>query len=348
MVNHSLIKLVLFMAAGVVYYNLHKLDLNQIRGFGRNKTFLKICFAVGGLGIGGIPLFNGYVSKTLLHEGILESAEILGGPIATSVEWIFLISGGCTLAYMIKLFVAVFVDKNEDAAVQEKYDGMAKSYMKLPTRIALGLSTIVLPVLGIVPGLTMDKIADLGSSFLNAPEMEHAVHYFAWENIKGGLISIGIGLLIYFLIIRLLMMKDGRYVDRWPKKLDLEDSVYRPLILRLLPAIGIFFARICDSIIDGLIVLLRKTLYCEKAIDKEPQEGNVFTHAIGGLLDKIHYKLTGTDREARRSYEHRMSIKALQKSENSKIISRSLSWGLVLASVGLLVVVGYMLIVYLF
>ncbi|MFR8338899.1 MAG: hypothetical protein ACLVAW_20765 [Eisenbergiella massiliensis] len=32
MVNHSLIKLVLFMAAGVVFMNLHKLNLNEIRG----------------------------------------------------------------------------------------------------------------------------------------------------------------------------------------------------------------------------------------------------------------------------------------------------------------------------
>ncbi len=34
MVNHSMIKLILFMAAGVVYRNLHALDLNEIRGFG--------------------------------------------------------------------------------------------------------------------------------------------------------------------------------------------------------------------------------------------------------------------------------------------------------------------------
>ncbi len=35
MVNHSLFKLDLFLCAGVVYLNLHKLDLNEIRGFGR-------------------------------------------------------------------------------------------------------------------------------------------------------------------------------------------------------------------------------------------------------------------------------------------------------------------------
>jgi len=42
MVNHSLFKLVLFMAAGVIYMNLHKLDLNDIRGFGRKSHCLNI------------------------------------------------------------------------------------------------------------------------------------------------------------------------------------------------------------------------------------------------------------------------------------------------------------------
>lgn len=44
MVNHSLIKLVLFMAAGVVFMNVHKLDLNEIRGFGRKNLCLIIFF----------------------------------------------------------------------------------------------------------------------------------------------------------------------------------------------------------------------------------------------------------------------------------------------------------------
>ena len=44
MVNHSLLKLVLFISAGIVYMNLHELSLNRIRGFGRG---LPICTAGG-------------------------------------------------------------------------------------------------------------------------------------------------------------------------------------------------------------------------------------------------------------------------------------------------------------
>ena len=44
MVNHSLFKLVLFLCAAAVYMNLHELDLNKIRGFGRKKPVLMFCF----------------------------------------------------------------------------------------------------------------------------------------------------------------------------------------------------------------------------------------------------------------------------------------------------------------
>ena len=103
MVNHSLFKLILFMAAGVVYMNLHKLNLNDVRGFGRKKPILHFAFLMGAVGLMGVPGFSGYVSKTLIHEGIVEYAELLAeegmGALALlyrGAEWIYLFSGGLT------------------------------------------------------------------------------------------------------------------------------------------------------------------------------------------------------------------------------------------------------------
>ncbi len=147
MVNHSLIKLVLFMAAGVVFMNVHTLDLNEIRGFGRKKPLLKSVFLAGALAIGGIPLFSGYISKTLLHESILEYG---GGSLMKAVEIIFLFSGGLTAAYMTKLFIAVFVEKNKDDGKQAQYDEKRK-YMNPGSGFALSASAIVLFLWGLFP-----------------------------------------------------------------------------------------------------------------------------------------------------------------------------------------------------
>ena len=68
-----------------------------------NKPFLMLVFAMGAYGICGIPLWNGYVSKTLLHESIVEYIEVLGAQGADALpfqvlEWAFLLAGGLTVA----------------------------------------------------------------------------------------------------------------------------------------------------------------------------------------------------------------------------------------------------------
>ena len=231
MVNHSCFKLVLFLCAGAVYRNLHRLELNEIRGFGRKKPLLMICFLLGALGIGGIPLLNGYISKTLLHESIVEGAELYGG-ILTAVEWIFLLSGGLTLAYMTKLFVAIFVEKHPTR--QAEFDGM-KKWISPPAAAALTLSALVIPILGLTADRSMNAIADLAVDFLHGGHLHHPVVYLSLENLKGAAISLMIGAAVYLGIVRYWMLQDGNYVNRWPEKLDLEDLVYRPVLLRLLP-----------------------------------------------------------------------------------------------------------------
>ena len=231
MVNHSCFKLVLFLCAGAVYRNLHQLNLNDIRGFGRKKPLLMLAFLLGAMGIGGIPLLNGYVSKTLLHEAIVEGAPHYGWPLQL-VEWVFLFSGGLTLAYMTKLFVAIFLEKHPTR--QAEFDAK-KDWISLPAAVALGLSALVIPVLGLTADVTMNGIAELAVDFLHGEHLHHPVHYLSPENLKGAAISIAIGAAVYFGVVRTWMRRDGRYVNRWPSRMDLEDLVYRPFLLGLLP-----------------------------------------------------------------------------------------------------------------
>ncbi len=247
MMNHSLFKLVLFLSAGAVYMNTHKLDLNEIRGFGRKKPLLKAVFLSGALGIGGFPLFSGYVSKTLLHESISEHAAALAEAgqspfLFRSVEWLFLFSGGMTVAYMTKLFVVLFVEKNRDPEIQKQYD-MKTAYLRPASLCALLIPAVLIPLFGCFPSLFMGRIAAAGAGFFRSEPLAHAVHYFSWTCLKGALVSILIGAALYFLFVRTCLMKRNaetgmtEYPDLWPSRLDLEELVYRPLILRWIPGV---------------------------------------------------------------------------------------------------------------
>ena len=256
--NHALIKLVLFCLAGVVYMNLHKLDLNDIKGYGKNKKLLMFLFLVGALSIGGIPGFSGYISKTLLHESIVEMLALVDGNtyiFFKTVEILFLFSGGLTLAYMTKIFVALFIEDNKDQVKMNKTPSMNKL-----STIVLVISAIILFVLGITPHVTMDVVANFVSHSLNAHPM-HEVAYFSFVNLKGAIISITIAVIVYFGFIRKFLIKDGIYLDVWPKWLNIENAIYRPLLLQILPFIGAMFARIIGSITDFIILIFKKTIF---------------------------------------------------------------------------------------
>lgn len=355
MANHSLIKLTLFMAAGAIFMNVHKLDLNALRGFGRGKKLLNYVFLMGALGIGGMPLFNGYISKTLIHESIVEYAELLHEGHASAyftiagiktIEWIFLISGGLTVAYMTKLYACIFIEKNEDEKIQKKYDELNGKYMSGLSAFALAVSATVLPVFGMLPDFSLNKLGELSSEFLHSAKM-HGIYWFSFANIKGALISIAIGTLIYIIVVRKWMIKDNVYVNRWNSLIDLENIVYRPLLLKVLPFVFGIVCRVLDSFIDTVVVFLRRTIYKDSKLPQELEEGNGLTHIIGQFLNWIQDRLNVTINKKNlkfEDYEHKVAAVYEDIGESVDIISRSLSFGLIIFCVGLLLTVAYILL----
>ena len=379
MVNHSLFKLILFLVAAVIYQNTHKLDLNDIRGFGRKKPGLMFWYLMGALGIGGIPGWSGYISKTLLHESIveyihgMEHGEFLSRFFTEgsmkSIEWIFLISGGLTVAYMCKLFVAVFLEENKNAGVQKRFNEK-KRYLDPVSAGLLTAVAVLIPMMGMVPHGTMDVMADMAQEFLGVHHGAHAVSYFTWTNLKGSVISVSIGVVLYLTVVRNWMMADGCYVNRWPEWLDLEEKLYRPLVLKVLPGVFGFLCKILDNIfgvaakvaigfgslvagvgdilVDATVVLLRKTVYRDSVDRGELEEGNALTHVIGVFLNGLEHLLNKTiwkDHEHKTDLEHWFVLRYAAFKENATVIGRSLSYGLVLFCIGLCATLVYLLVV---
>ncbi len=337
MVNHSLIKLLLFNCAGVVYMNLHALDLNEVRGFGRKKPFFMGCFLMGALGIGGMPLWNGYVSKTLLHEGIVEYIAHLthlgeSAVLFQALEWIFLFSGGLTVAYMLKLFICLFVEKHPTK--QAEYDAK-DNYMSLLSKIVIGFAAIVLPILGFFPGKTMDVMADMVMDFMRSGELAHEVHYLTWINLKGGLISIVIGIVVYVFVIRRFFVKDGNYVNLWPEKLDLE-SIFTKIVLLFLKVLG----SLCEFT-DGFLTKWCTVEHLLKNLGMFISIPERLPEAVVGFLKK-HIFVETTEKPENELVE-KLHAQYDQKVDTIRLIGSSLSFGLLFACIGLILTIIYLL-----
>lgn len=371
MVNHSLFKLVLFMSAGAVYMNTHRLNLNDIRGFGRGKPALMAAFLAGCLGIAGVPLFSGYISKTLLHESIVEYTEALAEAgssvlLMKGAEWVFLLSGGMTAAYMTKLFVALFVEKNADPAVQARYDGMNGKYMNRCSAAALLIPAALLPVLGSAPSALTARIAELGQSFMSGEGHVHAIHWFSPENMKGAGISLAIGALVYFGFIRPLLTRkreDGtrEYSDRWPSWLDLEEAVYRPLCAGVTRAVT-WACGLVDTLARRILPRAARRAATGFARAADGFASRVLPKTLQFLMEKpIRWIATAPDaavRLAEKSILRRIPIPAADPAErepddlavHDKVpkkaigVMTSFSYGLILFGVGLIGIVLYLII----
>ncbi|MDY6400123.1 MAG: proton-conducting transporter membrane subunit [Synergistales bacterium] len=268
MVGHSLIKLVLFFCAGIIFMNTHQLNLNDIKGFGRGKKIFMFAFLMGALGLMGAPLWNGYIGKTLIHESIVEHIHALSINekfFFQIIEWLFLISGGLTAAYMIKLFIALFIARPSPELHQKEI------YIEPLNAVLLTLSALILPVIGFFPNKIGDAVGILGSGFMHGPEHHHAVNYFSLENLEGAVISIVIGVCVYIFFIQKFLIKDKKYLDLWPVKLNIENLIFRPVIAVILPFIGALFARLVDLITAGPVALMLSNMSRIKFI-KPPED----------------------------------------------------------------------------
>ena len=70
--NHALMKGALFLAVGCIFLRAHSVQLSDLAGLGRRMPVTSFAFVLGGLGLVGVPLTVGFVSKWYLILGALE------------------------------------------------------------------------------------------------------------------------------------------------------------------------------------------------------------------------------------------------------------------------------------
>lgn len=269
LVNHAWFKLLFFVTAGIIVHSTGKLELGDLQGFGRKKPGLLVIFLPPALGIMGVPLFNGYISKTLLHESIVEYIAILeaagqSAGLYHSAEWLFLLSGGMTVAYMTKILVCLFVEENRDPQVQKQYDETPPAASPALLRLLTGCAALC-PLLGMAPHITLEGIARFAQGFFSSSGVEETVHYFSLSNLRGGVISIAIGAALYFGFIRTVVRRRENggvtYRNPVPASFSLEERLYRPLLTQWLPFAGAVIARTAASLFEWLTALLNKALF---------------------------------------------------------------------------------------
>ena len=106
--NHAFFKAGMFMMIGAVYVRTHQLELSRLGGLHRHFPVTSLAFLTCACGLAGIPGFNGYASKTLLHHAIVEAFEHHHAISLFWAEKIYTVTSAFTFCYITRLYASVF------------------------------------------------------------------------------------------------------------------------------------------------------------------------------------------------------------------------------------------------
>lgn len=174
---------------------------------------------------------------------------------------------------------------------------------------------------------------------------------------------------LYFLLIRKFLMKDGKYVDLWPEKLDLENLLYRPLLLDWLPgAFGWFSAlfgenkltaplskavlRFCGilghifcDLPDALVLLLAKFVFHPTPETSDDKIYASMAYRLGKDIDILAIR-RGKEQRGGRRYAH-LAFRSLETLKNTTArITGNLSFALLMLCAAICIVFIYMIVLH--
>jgi formate hydrogenlyase subunit 3/multisubunit Na+/H+ antiporter MnhD subunit len=153
-VNHALFKASLFLGVGAVAFRAGSLDMYALGGLWRRMPLTFGLMLVAAAGITGLPLFNGFVSKSMIHHA-LEAAYADAASLRVA-ERIFILTAAGTAASFIKLIGLVFLGPSKLERPQEVREAPRAML------IAMGLLSVPVIVLGWRPQLVLEGLLAAG------------------------------------------------------------------------------------------------------------------------------------------------------------------------------------------
>ncbi|WP_053954913.1 complex I subunit 5 family protein [Inediibacterium massiliense] len=266
-VNHAIFKVLLFMGAGIIYMVLHELSINKIKGFGKNKTKLKAVFFIGLLAIIGMPGFNGFISKTILHEALGVAHHMYHNIWFTIAEIIFTLSSSFTVAYLLKIFITVFVEKNE------QYNGQLKHLVKKRAIFPMATLAGVIVYIGIFPNSISPILQK--AIYIFGTSKYTPIHFYKPAYIISSIKTIFIGVLIYIIFVQKVLRKEVEgekiYINPSLNWFNLERDLYKPVLVYTFRFTSAIFHFI-DRIVVDFVYLTQGVIQSISGIQIQPKK----------------------------------------------------------------------------
>lgn len=117
MINNALYKSGLFLTAGNVEYRTGEVNIDDLGGLSRKMPVTFITAMIFAVSISGVPPFNGFASKWMIYQGIIDMGAQEGIAGKLWVVWLGLavLGSALTLASFIKFIGGIFLSRKKDS-----------------------------------------------------------------------------------------------------------------------------------------------------------------------------------------------------------------------------------------
>ena len=111
MLNNAVFKSCLFLSAGAVEKKAGTTDLDKLGGLSKTMPVIYMAFLIASLAISGVPPLNGFFSKWMIYQGVIETGK-QGNQLW--ILWLMaaMFGSALTLASFMKLVHAVFLGQS--------------------------------------------------------------------------------------------------------------------------------------------------------------------------------------------------------------------------------------------
>jgi formate hydrogenlyase subunit 3/multisubunit Na+/H+ antiporter MnhD subunit len=205
MLNNAIYKSCLFLCGGAVEQATGTAELDRLGGLGKKMPITFTAFLIAALAVSGIPPLNGFVSKWMVYQSVIQMGATQTGQAAKLWPlWLVVAVFGSaiTLAYSVKIIHSVFLSRLPSELGDVKEVSLP---MKVPM-LVLAFLCVFFGVFYLVP---------LRLFIYPALEIPDAEIFGTWESaLATVLILIGILIGLLILIVGLLSRK-VRTVPTW-------------------------------------------------------------------------------------------------------------------------------------
>ncbi|GAB6153231.1 proton-conducting transporter membrane subunit [Desulfosporosinus burensis] len=115
--NHAVMKNLLFLAIGSMIFRVKSQEISKLKGIGKQMPVTSLCFSIGILGIMGLPPFAGFVSKFMMLYGLIETGQWL-------YAGVILLGGFIGCFYYLRLIKTMYFEDYDGPAVSESPKAM--------------------------------------------------------------------------------------------------------------------------------------------------------------------------------------------------------------------------------